>query len=179
MNVIHIADIRASRAASRDDGMIADPHAALVALMDRYERKLFTYLITMLRDEDTVMDCVQDTFVRAYDSLRRGSAVNAKWLYTVARNRAMDEFRRDRRLEHDEGTLTRLEWSGPNVDQTLDIQAALERLPAHDREVIYLFEVAGFKTEEMGEMLGISGSAVRQRLLRARERLRHVLDRSA
>ena len=41
-----------------------------------------------------------------------------------------------------------------------------------DREVLYLFDVAGFKTDEIGAMLGVRGSAVRQRLSRARERFR-------
>ena len=57
-------------------------------------------------------------------------------------------------------------------DQRLAVQQALEKLSASDREVLYLFDVAGFKTDEIGDMLGVRGAAIRQRLSRARERFR-------
>lgn len=179
MDCAHAEDVSASRPLRLVEEPAQDIESALVSLMDRYERKLFTYLMTILRDDDVVIDCVQDTFVRAYEHLRRGRTVNAKWLYTVARNRAMDEFRRDRRLNHDEETFTRLSYGPGDIDTALDVRRAMARLPHRDREVLYLFEVAGFKTAEIGDLLGVSGSAVRQRLLRARERLRGLLDRCA
>ena len=53
-----------------------------------------------------------------------------------------------------------------------ELAALLDRLPPMDREVLYLFEIAGFKTGEIGAMLGIRRSAVRQHLMRARQRFR-------
>jgi hypothetical protein len=76
--------------------------AELVRLMNRYERSLYRFLYVLTGSQDVAMDCAQDAFVRAYDNLRRGRPVNAKWLYTVGRNRAMDEFRRK---GHEAGNL--------------------------------------------------------------------------
>lgn len=59
-----------------------------------------------------------------------------------------------------------------DTDQNLAIQSVLAQLSPQDREVLYLFDVAGFKTDEIGEMLGARGSAIRQRLSRARQRFR-------
>ena len=143
----------------------------LVQLMNEYERAIYTFLLTIVRDADVALDCTQDTFLRAYQNLSRGKPVNAAWLYTVARNRAMDEFRRRKRIDPDPEAIE-LQSVEHTTDETLADQAVLERLSPQDREVLYLFDIAGFKTDEIGTMLGVRGAAVRQRLSRARERFR-------
>jgi RNA polymerase sigma-70 factor (ECF subfamily) len=124
-----------------------------------------------LRDDDAALDCAQDTFLRAYEHLCKNKPVNAGWLYKVARNRAMDEFRRNKRVQPELDTLEQLPVQDP-TDRVLAVQSVLAHLSAADREVLYLFDVAGFRTDEIGAMLGIRGSAVRQRLYRAREHFR-------
>lgn len=143
----------------------------LVQLMNDYERPIYSFLLTLLHDADIALDCAQDTFLRAYEHLRRGRPVTSSWLYTVARNRAMDEFRKQRRLTNDPDTLERVPVPGPD-ELGMAVQQVLQKLSPMDREVLYLFDVAGFKTDEIGDMLGVRGSAVRQRLSRARERFR-------
>lgn len=143
----------------------------LVRLMNEHERPIYHFLLALLRDGDAALDCAQDTFLRAYEHLRKNKPVNAGWLYKVARNRAMDEFRRNKRVQSELDTLEQLPVQDP-TDRVMAVQAVLEHLSAADREVLYLFDVAGFKTDEIGAMLGIRGSAVRQRLSRARERFR-------
>lgn len=143
----------------------------LVELMNEYERPIYNFVLTMVRDCDVALDCTQDTFLRAYQNLTKGKPVNASWLYTVARNRAMDEFRRNKRVEPNLEALDQQGVEEP-TDQTLAVQDAMDRLSPTDREVLYLFDVAGFKTDEIGSMLGVRGSAIRQRLSRARERFR-------
>jgi len=143
----------------------------LVELMNDYERPIYNFLLALLHDSDVALDCAQDTFLRAYENLRKGRPVNAAWLYTVARNRAMDEFRRNRKLQTDIDTLEQVPMH-EHPDRALAVRAVLEQLSPADREVLYLFDVAGFKTDEIGAMLGIKGSAIRQRLSRARERFR-------
>lgn len=143
----------------------------LIELMNQHERPIFNFLLTLLRDADLAADCTQDTFLRAFEHLRKGRQVKSSWLYTVARNRAMDEFRRKRRLEPESEALERIPAYEP-TDRSLAVQSVLDELPAADREVLYLFDVAGFRTDEIGRMLGVRGSAIRQRLSRARERFR-------
>lgn len=143
----------------------------LVQLMDEHERPIYNFLLAVLRDDDLALDCAQDTFLRAYEHLRRGRPVAPAWLYTVARNRAMDEFRKRRRTMNDLEGLERIPVPGPD-ESSLAVRQVLEQLAPADREVLYLFDVAGFKTDEIGAMLGVRGSAIRQRLSRARERFR-------
>jgi RNA polymerase sigma-70 factor (ECF subfamily) len=143
----------------------------LVLLMNDHERPIYTFLLHLVRDSDLAMDCAQDTFLRAYENLRKGKPVTVPWLYKVARNRAMDEFRRRRRLLPDTDKLQQTPVH-ESTDRLMAIQSTLDQLSPADREVLYLFDVAGFTTEEIGALLGVRGSAVRQRLSRARQRFR-------
>lgn len=143
----------------------------IVALMDQHERAIYTFLSSLLQDSDLALDCAQDTFLRAYQNLLKGKPVNVQWLYRVARNRAMDEFRQRKRIQPETDTLEQLPVYEP-TERVMAIRSVLDMLSPPDREVLYLFDVAGFKTDEIGAMLGIRATAVRQRLSRARERFR-------
>jgi RNA polymerase sigma-70 factor (ECF subfamily) len=147
--------------------------------MHQHERRLYTFLLVLVRDRDAALDCLQDTFIRAFQHLRAGGAVTLPWLYTVARHRAMDEFRYRRRQQHylealqDEDT-TEAESS---VDMVA-VHAILDRLSAGDREVLHLFVFERWKTAEIAEILDIKPGAVRVRLMRARERFRLLWETS-
>ena len=145
----------------------------LVRLMNQHERSIYNFLLSLLRDPDVALDCAQDTFLRAYENLRKGRPVQPQWLYKVARNRAMDEFRQRRHVQPELEKLEQLPVHEP-TEKTVAVRYVMDRLSQVDREVLYLFDIAGFKTDEIGDMLGIRGSAVRQRLSRARERFRHL-----
>lgn len=148
-----------------------DHDALLTDLMLELEGPLYSFIVSVVHDRDVALDCLQDTFLRAYDALRAGKSINAAWLFTVARNRSIDEFRRNRRLQHDSAALERVPVRDSR-DESLVVQAVLDRLPPLDRQVLYLFVVAGFKTDEIGDIMGMTGAAIRQRLYRARERFR-------
>ena len=73
-------------------------------------------------------------------------------------------------LEH------RLREAAPPADETVAIRDALTRLPADDRELLTLVAWDGLRTDEAAALLGITSAAARQRLVRARRRLRAELD---
>lgn len=148
-----------------------DCHTELVSLMTEYERPLYSFVLSIARDSDVALDCVQDTFLRAYEALQRGKSINGAWLYTVARNRSMDEFRRKRWTHPDPDALDYVPVYHSS-DESVDVQGVLDRMNSMDREVLYLFVLAGFKTDEIGRIMGMNGTAIRQRLYRARERFR-------
>ncbi|HEX8917953.1 MAG TPA: sigma-70 family RNA polymerase sigma factor [Chloroflexota bacterium] len=153
------------------------PEAELRYLMELYEHRLFTWVQSFVHDSDAAVDCTQETFLRAYQSLRRGKAVNKQWLYKVARNLAIDEIRRRGRTAAGLDLIAHL--SAESRERDLSVEQTMALLPEKDRTVLYLFSVAGFKTDEIGSMLGIGGPAVRQRLYRARERFRALYGSAA
>lgn len=149
------------------------PRDELVKLVDQYEKPLFNFLTVFLGDREAAQDCAQDAFLRAYEYLQRGRQVNAAWLYRVARNRAIDEIRRRKRIRSDLGTLADIAESDTAV-RAGPAYHALALLSPNDRELLYLFDIDGFDAREIGEMLSISRNAVHVRVFRARERFRKV-----
>ncbi len=158
--------------ASVDDGAIRDQ---LVKLMDSYEEPLYNFLVVLLGDRELSYDCAQDTFLRAYQNLVSGKPVTAQWLYTVARNRAMDHFRQRRKI-----WVNPLDEHADLVDALPDrelegaVRRALAQLSPSDREILYLAHTDGLKPREIAQTLGIRAGTMRMRLLRAHQRFRAV-----
>jgi RNA polymerase sigma-70 factor, ECF subfamily len=142
-------------------------------LMSEYECSLRLFIWSLVRDADLAQDCVQDTFLRAYESLCRGRQVNKQWLLKVAHNRAVDEFRRRRRLQPESDDLAAPPFD-TSSETSITVRQAMDGLTRRHREVLYLFAVSGFTTDEIAGLLGTTGPAVRQRLYRARQEFRRV-----
>ncbi len=142
-------------------------------LMSSYGDALHSFARTLTGDTDVAADCTQHAFLRAYEHLREGRAVNRAWLYTTARNAGLDWLRQRRRIAGDDHALRGLEMPPTgSPDRIVALRAALDRLSPEDREVLYLFTVDRFRAAEIGAMIGVGVDAVRMRLFRARERLR-------
>ncbi len=75
-----------------------DAEERLASLMRECGTSLFNFLLVLTRERELALDCLQDAYARAYENLRRGKSVNQQWLYRVARNRAIDDFRRQRQV---------------------------------------------------------------------------------
>jgi RNA polymerase sigma-70 factor (ECF subfamily) len=157
-------------------GEVEDVELALLALIRAHEQPIIRYLRVLLGDDDLALDCAQDTFLRAYDHLRRGRDLSSAWLYTVARNRAMDEFRR-RKFLHPAGTeVDRIPADGERAAHDADVRRVLASMRTADREILYLHIFDRFSTEEIAAMLHIRPSAARMRLMRARDRFRELWE---
>jgi RNA polymerase sigma-70 factor (ECF subfamily) len=150
-----------------------DPARHLVWLVDQYERPIYAFLLAIVKCPEVALDISQETFLRAHVALQAGKHVAKAWLFTVARNGAMDHFRRRIHIPLDDATLYSIPDRSPREDTT-SVQEVLDHLPALDREVLWLQIVEGFTTDEIGAMFQVRGSAVRQRLYRARERFRQL-----
>ena len=147
----------------------------LIALMDRFEQPLCGYLRVMLVDSDAVFDCAQDTFLRAFEHLENGKTINGQWLYKVARNRAIDNIRHGGRLRREPTDVQTLVAADVGLSpQDARTRLALSQLTQQERELLHLALVDGYRSDEIGAMLGIRAGAVRTRLFRARERFRTV-----
>ncbi len=153
---------------------IEDAESALLAHIRAHERPIIRYLQVLLGDDDLALDCAQDTFVRAYDHLRRGRSLTSAWLYTVARNRAMDEFRQRKTLRQDSDELEQIPADGERDAHDAAVRRVMAAMRTEDREILYLHTVDRFTTEEIAEMLHIRPGAARTRLMRARDRFRRL-----
>jgi RNA polymerase sigma factor (sigma-70 family) len=151
-----------------------DSREELIALVGQHEVSLYRYLVAFTGDREVALDCVQDTFTRAYEQLRRGKSVNIQWLYTVGRNRGIDEMRRRKREGADRDALERMEGA-PIPEDMVSLQHAFGNLSPDDRAILSLAAIEGLSGEEAAARLGIRPGAVRMRLFRARERFRQAM----
>ncbi len=143
---------------------------------------VFAYVSTLLRDRAAAEDVTAQSFERAYRKRRtfdRRRGDERAWLFGIARNGALDELRRRRRL----ASLV----AEPQADAALEdhaeialrrtaVRKALARLPARDRELIALKFHGGLSNGEIALVLGVSESTAGTRLHRALERLRKACD---
>ncbi len=160
---------------------LAGSHDAFAHLVRRHQNAMYRYGLALGLDGDTACDLLQDTFVRAWDRLRqcRDRERVRAWLFRIFRN-AMLDWRRDIRrtevpidavAEPGEGE----DWLERHALQDA-IGAALAALPPILREAFLLRHDAGHSYEEISETAGISLSAAKMRVVRARDALREALD---
>jgi RNA polymerase sigma-70 factor (ECF subfamily) len=156
--------------------------AAFGELVERYQPRLRYYLRKMLRDEHGAEDALQDVWLAVLRAVSRLADVGAfrAWVYRIARDRALGEFRKNRLpyqpLEEAEPSepLDEAALSAEDVEQ---IHAALDELVAEQREVLVLRYVEDMTYEEIARVVGCQVGTVRSRLHYGKRALRGVLER--
>lgn len=164
--------------------VLAGEREAYAHLVRRYQPILFHHAFGMVSDSDAAADLVQDSFVKAYTRLRscQDPARFGAWAFRILRNRCHDYLRDRRRqvvpLEQGAAALASSENPETDLERTTlsrALDAALARLPDAQREAFLLKHVEGCSYEEMTEMLDVSVSALKMRVMRAREALQALL----
>lgn len=150
---------------------------------------LYAYLVTLLHDPAAAEDVTALTFERAYRKRRsfdRRRGEERAWLFGIARNAALDELRRRRRLAQlaadpqDVSTAAGVAADGSEVAlRRTAVQAALAQLTAREREIVALKFHAGMTNGEIARVLGVSESNAGTMLYRVVEKLRKACDAPA
>lgn len=164
-------------------------------LVEKYSGKLYRLGLKMLGNPQDAEDILQETYVKAIRGIKNfdGRSSVSTWLYRIAVNEALMHLRRkrpdivsieepDETDSEDQEPLQIVDWccmperelmSG-EVRRRLD--QAIEKLPDSLRVVFVLRDVEELSTLQTAEVLGLSETAVKTRLSRARMRLREELS---
>lgn len=138
------------------------------------------YLTRAVGHPDAARDLAQDVFVRVAQAPRLpvGASAQKSWLFTIARNLAIDHHRRRaiRDAGRTEPTLTETARPETTHDAAV-VNQALDSLDPLARDVFVMRELAGLSYTEIAEACGLSADAVRSRIHRARLQLREHLQR--
>lgn len=147
--------------------------AAYGQLIARHMPSILRHLSGVLRNASDAQDATQETFTRAYLALRRCPPTRhvGAWLHTVATRVAYNHLRAEstRRRYHERAQLGTCDATGGERQQY--VQRLLEPLHPAEREVLILRHVEEWSVEEIASHLGVSISAAKMRLLRARRSL--------
>lgn len=153
-------------------------------LVRRYQESMYRHAFGMVGDADAAADLVQDSLVKAYSRLGTCDPDRfAAWLFRILRNRCKDYLKSRRR--RDVPLLEDGPHAAPASDdplRTLErtelgtvVSDALARIPEAQREAFLLKHVEGRSYEEMAELLDTGVSALKMRVMRAREALQQLL----
>lgn len=174
--------------AQTDDQLMARVRAgdqrAFDALYERHRTAVFSFLVRLAGDHHQAEDLLQETFVRVYRARDRyePSAQFRSWLFTIARRLVVDHARRqhiawDSRPEALEAASgpERADHAAEATELRVQLERAIEGLPAGQREIVLLSRVAGMRTDEIADVVGSTPGAVRVALHRALRRLATAL----
>ncbi len=140
----------------------------------KYSDMLYKICLVILCNEQDVQDAIQDTFCRYLEKkpdFRDGEHEKA-WLIKVATNICRDMIRF--RVRHPKVSIDEVENILAAPEQRETLKELLE-LPIKYKTVIYLHYVEGYSVKEIADILRITESAVKSRLLRGRKQMRDTV----
>lgn len=167
---------------------------ALSELMTRYQNRLYRYLLRIVRQPAEAEDLFQQTWLRVVEKIRSFEASRNfdAWLFTLARNLAIDHLRRIRPQSLDEPLAN--SWHSETVadrissndrtpldhalaaERRTEISEAVATLPMIYREVLTLRFEEEMKIEEIAQVTAVPVSTAKSRLRRSLEQLRYALE---
>lgn len=152
-------------------------------LYERYGRRIFAYVLGLVRDHNRAEDITQDVFLSALRRTRSSDqAISFKpWIYEIAKNACIDEFRRVARAREvpiEDGSGEHLVAAEPSPDtwfergqQLATLNGAFRGLSERQHKVMVLRELEGLSYTEIAARAGMTVPMVQSTLLRARRRL--------
>ena len=170
--------------------IVRGEEGAFRELLERYGRRIFNLARRMSGNPATAEDLTQEVFLLLLRKIRQydGRAALSTWIYRVAVNRIISEFRRQPpATEAAEGDMAalRIASAAPTSSSTsasgssilrLDLEAAIGRLPPGYRAVLLMHDVEGLRHQEIAEILDISVGTSKSQLHHARMQMRDLLQ---
>ena len=161
---------------------LAGDESAFGFLVDKYKGSVHALAYRKLGDFHTAEEITQDTFLKAYQKLStlKDPRRFPGWLYVIAA-RCCISWLRQNRLRTESFNTVKGEMNAQSWAKYTDarlrekVHNALESLPESERTVLTLYYMAGMTCEEIGRFIGTSCGAIRDRLYRARMRLKEEL----
>lgn len=175
------------------DLYIAGDEACLKQLISRHQKRVFSYIMMVVRDRHLAEDVFQDTFIKVIQTLKRGSYNDEgkflPWVLRIAHNLVIDHFRRQKRMptvdageEFDIFDVLVLRQG--NVEDKLvkgqlrtDLRAMIEKLPQEQREVLVMRHYMDMSFKEIADFTNVSINTALGRMRYALINLRKMLDK--
>ena len=175
--------------------LTANDSAAFDRLFARYSPQLLSYLSRLVAGKCDPEDLLQETFLRVLThaaNFKAGMPVRP-WLYTIARNIALNALRHHKMRAELEVSVDRSDWHPPSglqqagepsgemerQEQREKVLVALEQLPPLHREAIVLMLFEQFTYQEAASITGESEGTLRSRMFYALRKLRDRLKEHA
>ncbi len=167
--------------------------SALKALISRYEKRLFTYIMISVKNKELAEDIFQDTFIKVINTIRSGNYHEEgkffQWIMRIANNLRIDYYRKVQRLPLYEGNgefdiFDVISTREESVEQKLireqifeDVSNLVDYLPKEQKEVLVMRIYQDYSFKEIAESTGVSINTALGRMRYALINLRKMIDR--
>jgi RNA polymerase sigma factor (sigma-70 family) len=152
---------------------------AFLALVDRFRQRVWRICFRLLSNEQDANDAAQEVFLRLF--LHRGQFAGrskyATWVHSIAVRTCLALRRGRQRRQRHESASGDEAWESRQPDRAtppglnMDLTAMLDILDEEDRALLILKYAESYDYEELAEIFGLSTSACKMRVSRAREKL--------
>lgn len=165
----------------RDEALLQDVAAgrqdAMRILYDRHYQALRAFTATRLQDQALVLDVVHDVML---DVWRRPEAFSGRssfrtWLFTLARNKAIDQLRKTSRIEYGDDGPDLID-TGPLPEDVLQaaqdrerVRACIAGLSESQKGAIHLTFFEGFTVNEAAEIESVPPGTIKTRIFHAKK----------
>jgi RNA polymerase sigma-70 factor (ECF subfamily) len=165
---------------------------SLEKLIFRHKRKVYAYIMMVVKDDQLADDIFQDTFIKVINTIRSGTYKEEgkfiQWVMRIAHNLIIDHFRRNKRMpvvnnssdEYDIFDMVRI--SDPSVEEQIitdqiheDVRALIELLPAEQKEVLVMRHYSNLSFKEIADATDVSINTALGRMRYALINLRKII----
>lgn len=167
---------------------------AFEELMRKYEKKMYSFVVRMVRNEDTAVDLTQDFFIKIFTVLEKYNFEYkfSTWAYRICYNLVIDHIRKNQAQVDsldDETVSTRDMLDSENVsredgfralarEETRDyVWRVVDQIPLKFRELILLRYIQDLKYEEIAEITSLPVGTVKNRIFKAKEILKQEMEK--
>ncbi len=186
LGTLPLAMTEANCPAPAQDDVVARAQSGDQRAFERLYRenlgRVFALCLRMTGDRADAEELTQEAFVRAWQKIGsfRGESAFSTWLHRLTVNLVLTEFRtRQRRRDRVKLTDDLSEHDAPARSaaprERVDLESAIASLPEGARQVFVLYEIEGYKHDEIASLMGIASGTTKAQLHRARRLLREAL----
>lgn len=160
----------------------ANDRSAQLELYRKYCDGMYIVAMRFVKNTDDAEDVLQESFIKAFQKLHQfeGEVTFGAWLKRIVINKSIDflKSKKEKLVPLDEGYMHVAaddNWNVPSKISLEQVKNAIEKLNAKYKYVVMMFLMEGFDHKEIAQVLNISESACRTRLLRGKGQLKELL----
>lgn len=165
--------------------------SALEVLFARYLAPVYSFVFGFVHDETIASDLTQDTFVKAWKSIKKFDKQKSFkiWLFAIAKYAVYDQFKKKRTLSFSDINIDDGQFEENIIDPFVEIETAfasredlryiedlINTLSLDYQTVLRLHYFNGFSLVEIADILGISADTIKSQHRRALIKLKQILD---
>ncbi|WP_083631159.1 RNA polymerase sigma factor [Labilibacter marinus] len=165
------------------------------SLVNDYKERVINICYSYTNDIADAEDISQEVFIEVYKSLKKFNAKSSisTWIFRIASNKSLDHIRKQKRIKRGADLTSYIsdfknnEWSVGAAEDPSDILIqeqrkellyyALSRLQSRQKEAYVLTQIEGLSQQVVGEIMNTSAKSIESLLLRAKKKLKSILEK--